>query len=98
MSTSVLAAERLASLAKPPGSLGTLEDWAATLCTVQGTLTPAASPQTVLVFCADHGVKKADAALSPFPASVSQAVFRSLLLQHSLSRGAQEVLPFSSTV
>ena len=78
MSTSVLAAERLASLAKPPGSLGTLEDWAATLCTVQGTLTPAASPQTVLVFCADHGVKKADAALSPFPASVSQAVFRSL--------------------
>ena len=78
MSTTVLAAERLASLAKPPGSLGTLEDWAATLCTVQGTLTPAASPQTVLVFCADHGVKKADAALSPFPASVSQAVFRSL--------------------
>ena len=52
MPTAVLAAERLASLAKPPGSLGTLEEWAATLCTVQGTLTPAAAPQTVLVFCA----------------------------------------------
>ena len=52
MPTAVLVAERLASLAKPPGSLGTLEEWAATLCTVQGTLTPAAAPQTVLVFCA----------------------------------------------
>ena len=52
MPTAVLAAERLNSLAKPPGSLGTLEEWAATLCTVQGTLTPAAAPQTVLVFCA----------------------------------------------
>ena len=48
----MLAAERLASLAKPPGSLGSLEEWAATLCTVQGTLMPAAAPQTVLVFCA----------------------------------------------
>jgi NaMN:DMB phosphoribosyltransferase len=47
------AAERIASLAKPPGSLGTLEEWAETLCTVQGTLTPAAAPQTVLVFCND---------------------------------------------
>ena len=137
MPTAVLAAERLASLAKPPGSLGTLEEWAATLCTMQATLTPAAAPQTVVVFCADsmwdtrprcgrparpqpadwprldeawgslrhalalseasgapagrrlsnhlvfcagadHGVKKADEALSPFPASVSVAVFRSL--------------------
>ena len=53
MPTAVLAAERLDSLAKPPGSLGTLEEWAATLCTMQATLTPAAAPQTVVVFCAD---------------------------------------------
>ena len=53
MPTSLLAAERLASLAKPPGSLGTLEEWAVTLCTMQATLTPAAAPQTVVVFCAD---------------------------------------------
>ena len=26
------ATERLAALAKPPGSLGVLEDWAITLC------------------------------------------------------------------
>ena len=70
--------ERLASLAKPPGSLGTLEEWAIVLCRVQKTLEPAATPASVLVFCADHGVKKADQALSPFPPSVTQAVFRSL--------------------
>lgn len=72
------ACDRLASLAKPPGSLGTLEDWAATLCEVQQTLAPEASPASVLVFCADHGCKKADASLSPYPQEVTQAVFRSL--------------------
>ena len=76
MATSAEA--RLASLAKPPGSLGVLEDWAITLCKLQNTLQPVAEPQSVLVFCADHGVKKADGALSPFPASVSAAVFRAL--------------------
>ena len=70
--------ERLASLAKPPDSLGTLEEWAIVLCRVQKTLEPVAAPASVLVFCADHGVKKADQALSPFPPSVTQAVFRSL--------------------
>ena len=71
-------AERLASLAKPPGSLGLLEEWATTLCKVQGTLTPEVDPVSVVVFCADHGVKKADDAISPFPSSVTQAVFRAL--------------------
>lgn len=70
--------ERLASLAKPPGSLGLLEEWATVLCKAQQTLTPSADPASVLVFCADHGVKKADAALSPFPPSVTGAVFRAL--------------------
>jgi hypothetical protein len=70
--------DRLAALAKPPGSLGTLEDWAATLCEVQQTLAPEAEPASVLVFCADHGCKKADTALSPYPPAVTQAVFRSL--------------------
>lgn len=71
-------AERLDSLAKPPGSLGLLEHWAAVLCNAQGTLVPTADPATVLVFTADHGIKAADGALSPFPPSVTQAVFRAL--------------------
>ena len=70
--------EKLQALAKPPGSLGLLEDWAAVLCHAQGTLTPTANPASILVFCGDHGVKKGDAMISPFPPSVSQAVFRAL--------------------
>ena len=72
------AASHLASLAKPPESLGLLETWAQVLCIAQNTLKPQADPGTVLVFTADHGIKKADDALSPFPAIVSQAVFRAL--------------------
>ena len=59
------AEARLASLAKPPGALGTLEDWCVTLCVAQKTLRPTVS-SAALVFCADHGCKKADAALRPF--------------------------------
>ena len=72
------AATRLDSLAKPPGSLGALEHMAATLCMAQQTLTPVAEPATVLIFVGDHGVKKADGALSPFPPAVTQSVFRAL--------------------
>ena len=70
--------DRLASLAKPPGSLGLLETWAATLCHAQNSLTPTADPASVVVFCGDHGVKAAEFGISPFPPSVSQAVFRAL--------------------
>ena len=70
--------ERLDDLAKPPGSLGVLEEWAIALATAQKTNVPTADPATVIVFTADHGVQKADTALSPFPPSVSQAVFRAL--------------------
>ena len=71
------AEARLASLAKPPGALGTLEDWCVTLCVAQKTLRPTVSA-VALVFCGDHGCKKADAALSPYPASATQAIFRTL--------------------
>lgn len=73
-----MAHDRLASLAKPPGSLGVLEDWATTLCTAQATLKPTADPAAVVIFCADHGCKKADETLSPYPPVVTQAIFRSL--------------------
>jgi nicotinate-nucleotide--dimethylbenzimidazole phosphoribosyltransferase len=72
------ATERLAALAKPPGSLGVLEDWAITLCVAQKTLAPTAEPASVVVFAGDHGVKLTDESLSPYPASATQAVFRAL--------------------
>ena len=62
------AETRVASLAKPPGALGTLEEWYVTLCVAQETLRPAVSGGA-LVFVADNGCKKADAALSPWPLS-----------------------------
>ncbi|KOO21147.1 nicotinate-nucleotide--dimethylbenzimidazole phosphoribosyltransferase [Chrysochromulina tobinii] len=66
------------SLAKPPGSLGLLEEWSLVLCRMQRTLSPVATPQSVIVFCADHGVKRCDPSISPFPQLVTCAVFRAL--------------------
>ena len=68
----------LDSLAKPANSLGVLEEWAATLCKVQRTLKPRVDSMSILVFCADHGIKKDDFEISPYPQSVTQAVFRAL--------------------
>jgi len=74
----VAARQRLDALAKPLRSLGLLEDWATTLAAVQSSLRPAADPASVLVFVADHGLKKADAAISPYPPAVTGSVFRAL--------------------
>ena len=62
------AEARVASLAKPPGALGMLEEWYVTLCVAQETLRPAVSPSfaervrndggpealAALVFVGDH--------------------------------------------
>ena len=76
--TSEQAKAYLDSLAKPPGSLGLLEEWAAKLCVVQNTMRPQSGPMSTLVFCGDHGVKKENAGISPFPPVISQVVFRAL--------------------
>lgn len=54
---------------KPPGSLGRLEDWAAQLAVLQGTLAPRVERARVLVFAADHGVTVEG--VSAYPASVT---------------------------
>lgn len=41
---------------KPPGSLGVLEDVAAQISAIQGTLTPCADQARAIIFAADHGV------------------------------------------
>ena len=46
----------LDAMAKPPGSLGLVEEWAARLCGLQRTLMPAGEPAVALIFAADHGV------------------------------------------
>jgi nicotinate-nucleotide--dimethylbenzimidazole phosphoribosyltransferase len=60
---------RLASLTKPPHSLGRLEWLAARLCAIQRTLSPRAEPRRIVVFAADHGV--AAERVSAYPAAVT---------------------------
>jgi nicotinate-nucleotide--dimethylbenzimidazole phosphoribosyltransferase len=70
------ARRHLDRLAKPPGSLGRLEDLAARLCTIQGTLSPRTRPRRVVVFVADHGV--VDEGVSAWPSSVTAVMIRSI--------------------
>ena len=52
----MLARAHLNALAKPPGSLGTLERLAERLVATQGTLMPQTRPRRLLIFAGDHGV------------------------------------------
>jgi nicotinate-nucleotide--dimethylbenzimidazole phosphoribosyltransferase len=73
------ARERLASLAKPPGSLGRLEDVAVKLCEIAGTCPPPPpSPVTVAVFAGDHGVLAQG--VSPWPQEITAAMVRTFAM------------------
>ena len=63
------ARAHLDQLTKPQGSLGRLEDLAAQIAVLQGTLKPAVVAPVALVFAADHGV--ADIGVSAFPKAVT---------------------------
>ena len=68
----------LDSLAKPVGSLGTLEDWAARLAAIQRTSTPSADNVACIIFAADHGVaadeKDGGSSCSAYPQSVTRKI------------------------
>ncbi|KAG8460597.1 hypothetical protein KFE25_011372 [Diacronema lutheri] len=79
------ARARLRALAKPVGSLGALEDWAARLAALQRPYWPAADrpaasvrAPALLVFAADHGCVLAHPSLSAFPRAVTLAIFRTI--------------------
>lgn len=63
------ARARQATLTKPPGSLGRLEDVACRLAEIQRTAAPTASPARVIVAAGDHGFVSRD--VSPYPQSVT---------------------------
>lgn len=75
-----LAARLRAALdakAKPPGSLGRLEELAVRIGTVQGTETPRIEAATLLLFAADHGL--CQEGVSAYPPAVTAAMVRTLL-------------------
>lgn len=73
----------LDSLAKPPGSLGRLEDLAARLCEVQQTLAPRTRPRRVVLFAADHGVVAEG--VSAWPSAVTGHMIRTIVAGRSAS-------------
>jgi nicotinate-nucleotide--dimethylbenzimidazole phosphoribosyltransferase len=72
----------LDSLAKPVGSLGTLEDWAARLAVFQCSSKPTIDKVACLIFAGDHGVAKdksdGGANCSAYPQAVTQKVLEAL--------------------
>lgn len=67
------ARDRWDRLAKPPGSLGTLEDLGARLAAITGSCPPPeVDPAVVVVFAGDHGVTASG--VTPWPSSVTAAV------------------------
>lgn len=62
------------TLAKPPGSLGELENIYIRLCGVGGTLHPACRPCRVIVLCADNGVADEGVSVTPRSVTAAQAV------------------------
>jgi nicotinate-nucleotide--dimethylbenzimidazole phosphoribosyltransferase len=64
------------SLAKPPGSLGRLEELASRLASIQHSLRPVATPRRLVLFAADHGV--VESGVSAWPAVVTQAMVQTI--------------------
>ena len=68
------ARERQAQLAKPPGSLGRLEDLSVQLAGITGKIHNSAKKQHLLVFAADNGVVEEGVASAPQSVTLSQTI------------------------
>lgn len=62
---------------KPPGSLGKLEDVAAQIAEVQGTLAPVVEHAALIIFIADHGIT--EASVSAYPQAVTTQMAHNFL-------------------
>ena len=68
------AAKRQAALAKPPGSLGHLEDISIRLAGIRGKVCSRCDRTRILVFSADNGVVAEGVSCAPQPVTLSQTV------------------------
>src|SRR5215831_6598640 len=71
------AEARQASLTKPPGSLGRLEDLANRVVAIQRSLTPRVDRARIVVFAGDHGVTAEGVA--PYPSAVTAQMVANFL-------------------
>lgn len=71
------ARARIDALAKPPGSLGRLEELAVQMAGVFGAIPQTLGSRTVYVFVADHGI--AAEGISAYPAAVTRAMVGTFL-------------------
>lgn len=72
---------RIDGKAKPPGSLGRIEDLALRLGLIQARLDPVADRATILLFAGDHGLT--EEGVSSYPASVTRAMVATILAGRS---------------
>ena len=63
--------------ARPPGSLGRIEDLAVRLAVVQQTMEPQVEAVSLLVFAGDHGLTQDR--VSAYPSEITQAMVATLL-------------------
>jgi len=68
------ARERLDSLAKPPGSLGKLEDIAAKLAGITGQIYNTVDKRCVIIMCSDNGVVEEGVASAPQSVTFAQTI------------------------
>jgi nicotinate-nucleotide--dimethylbenzimidazole phosphoribosyltransferase len=68
---------RIDGKAKPPGSLGRIEDLAVRLGLIQGRLDPVAERATILLFAGDHGLT--EDGVSSYPSAVTLAMVQTIL-------------------
>ena len=68
------ARKRQAELAKPPGSLGTLEDMSIRLAGITGQVCPKMDSCRVAVFAADNGVVDEGVSCAPRSVTLQQAI------------------------
>ena len=68
------ARKRQAELAKPPGSLGTLEDYAVRLAGITGKVCPEIGKCRVIVLAADNGVVREGVSCTPQSVTAQQCV------------------------
>ena len=75
--TEAVIRAHLDAQARPPGSLGRMEDLAVRLALIQQTLTPCVERVALLVFAGDHGLT--EEGVSRYPSEVTQAMVATFL-------------------